>query len=237
MKPTWGISLCVAVLAVALTSCGSSPTFDAGKPEASMKAIADAMPEAEREQFAKDFVAFLFSRSLGKMTDPTVVPTAQRDLHGKTAIEMRAVFEAERARRASEEAAKGAENASRKAADQALLAKVTVALIKRTPPSKDKFSSAQFITVRLKNDTEHHLAVVRGEFLVLEEGRQVPWVKEDVIFGIPGGLKPGEEREIETTIDTFSLPDAAKPTSEVVRLKDIGGPDNKMLTRSYEWDR
>lgn len=227
--------LCGALIAL-LLGCGSSPTFDASKSDDSMKAIAAAMPADEKEGFAKAYAGFLLSRAIGKMDKPDTIANAQKELDGKTAKEMLAYFELHRAKRTDIDKAETAKKEALKAADLALLTKVSVTLVKRTPGPDSSFSFHE-LTLRVKNGTEHHLASVMGNFLVLEEGRQVPWVQELVSFNIPGGLKPGEEREIETGVRMPELAKEAKPTSEMVRVKDLFGPDNKPLTRSYLWDR
>lgn len=55
---------------IALADCGSAPTFDACKPDESMKAIAAALPEKDHEAFGKAYAGFLLACGMGHLGDP-----------------------------------------------------------------------------------------------------------------------------------------------------------------------
>jgi len=86
------------------------------------------------------------------------------------------------------------------------------------------------IELALTNDTG--VAVSRTYFVgtLASPGRSIPWLKEDFNYTFPGGMEPGESKELKLAPNMFSKwgrvdsPADAILTAEVVR---VDGPDGK----------
>ncbi len=234
-------------LAVPLVLVACSPTVDGSSDEsfeASLERVRQALPEAQRAVFDTAMVTvslsdldllegvFTEAASPGQLSR-----TVRERMDGKTAANVFAMSDsivAERRERAREAALEKIEELEiRKAASEAAtveLAKFEVVRA-RFYQEEGVFGSEPKIRLTLRNGAASAVsrAYFRGQ--VVSAGRSVPWIDEEFNFSLPGGIEPGETRDLTISPNSFGewgreTPSDAIFVATVIRLD---GPDGEAL--------
>ncbi|GAB5387700.1 MAG: hypothetical protein Alpg2KO_06680 [Alphaproteobacteria bacterium] len=98
-----------------------------------------------------------------------------------------------------------------------------------TNPQLESATFGRSISVDVTNNLKWAIAGIRIEYTIKSEDRSVPWKKDAFAVSIPGGIEPGETRDIGTSVSVSrDTPDDAILTATVV---DVSDPEERQLVK------
>lgn len=237
------LSIILPVISLMLTGCGSK-RIDASSDDKMKKSVEEvraSVPAPDREKFDEALTALTTSTlkpaDIFSGNTAGIQAKVKETLDGKTAGEImaagQAIVEERRAKEQQQARAEIDELRQKKAqAEESKreLAKFKVAR-SRFYKKESRFGRGEpIIELVLANNTS--VAVSRAYFrgTLASPGRSVPWIKETFNYSIPGGMEPGERKELSLAPNQFGewgrveAPADAIFTVEVTRLD---GPADK----------
>lgn len=227
-------SIVFALWATAVTALGM--TVDGSSQEAyerSVKAMADSLSEADREAFARGLINLIITRypaaqgaeglAMFQFMEPAV-EAAHITLDG---VPMSEILERGREIIAAEVTSED----PTPEADPAEVLRTCLqerVLISNAVIEKGSFSRT--ISLDVTNNLPWAIAGIRVSYVVMSEGRSVPWENDDFALSISGGIEPGETRTIRAYASLFSseAPDELITTANVL---DVTDPLERQLIR------
>ncbi len=96
-----------------------------------------------------------------------------------------------------------------------------------TAASVEQTDISSYIKLTLKNTLSWPVSFVIVSYKVTSEGRAVPWAEERFGMSIPGGIEPGETREISTNI--YPPSEAPKELTAKAELLDVADAEKRQL--------
>jgi hypothetical protein len=203
--------------------------------ERSVKAMAESLPEEDREVFAKGLINLIITRyPPAQGAEGFQVLQFMQPAAAAAHITLDGVTRSEILEKGREIAAKAAERASEKDdpevdpnADLRACIKERVLL---SNASVEKGDFDHTIKMDVTNNLPWAIAGIRIAYRVTSEGRSVPWEKDDFSLGISGGVEPGETRTIRASISRIT-PDAPPQLIATVEALDLADPEERQLIR------
>ncbi len=231
---------------------------------ASITDVKDALPEERRDDFEDAMKSLVFADvdGLAGLADAEGIQRRFKDrIHGKTAEEIIAeaakAREEKAARAAQREAERDAERQAREAEQKKREREAALAEIEELRNLLDGYridvaqqlvvfeasfgtqdggfmSIGRGMTLGVRNDSKEVVSHITFEGVLVTPGRTVPWVDDDFSYEVPGGLEPGETRELNLSTgfsgEWSSAPRDRADMVFVVRAVELRGAGEKALT-------
>lgn len=263
-------ALIAVVLGVCLSGCGEE-RIDATNMDTmktSSEAVRNSLPEAQRPAFDQAYQALVVAGALTSLggNQDQILATAKDAVHGKTAEEIIAAGKVLKEKHKAEAEKLKAEldqqiqdDKKRRTDDlKADIAKIEqqVAAAEQAKEQLKKFTLSDvqlslektsfleswIVTLTATNNMGKAISRAYFDAVVTSPSRSVPWTKDSITYGIPGGVEPGEQV-------TWKLPQILSTewhqvpkdrsdlqlTLTVVRLDDAAGQPI-LDAQVSEWD-
>jgi len=95
---------------------------------------------------------------------------------------------------------------------------------------RNRYNLGRDLTIDVTNELQWAISGVMISYEVRSEGRSVPWETDRASLSIPGGIEPGETRQVTTTARVVSdAPDNLLVAAHVI---DVADPDQRQLVRA-----
>ena len=239
------------LLTVALTAC-SAPTMDTSTEELakeSAKTIRESLTEEKRAQFTEALTVISVSKvdvkalmNKSKSADD-VKSDVMASVHGKNADEIIAMAEQIKAAAKERKRAKALEDIAelegkQQAAEQAQILLQAVAVSgARFSLKPQRYTNRPQPTIQLtvKNGLDKAISRVYFHGSIESVGRSVPWFTGNFNYAIPGGLEPGESKDLVLEPNMFSDWASVEAPNDAVFLVAtvrVDGADNEALVDS-----
>ncbi|WP_265517585.1 hypothetical protein [Nitratireductor luteus] len=188
----------------------------------SVKTMADAVPEPDKEAFQKGLLNLIITRyppaagaeglALMAFMGPAV-EASHTTMDGVTKEEI-----LKRGRELLASAShKDEDHTSRRDCLDAKL-EIEDARIERTDMS-------DYIAVKISNGLPWAISFVHVAYTVRSQERSVPWVNENFGMDVRGGIEPGETREVKT--NAFGIPKDARNLVTTAKILDVADPQKR----------
>lgn len=248
-------ALCLIAL-LALVGCGKRG-IDTSSPEKLEKSIEaqkqTLSPEKQKEYEEAIAVITMKDVDIGNLfqfaADPEglkrKVADGQKALDGKSVdevIAMAAKIKADRAVKEREQlAGEVKELEDKRVAAENARAELSAFKVVRSRFyfDKDRFSTKPVIELTVRNGMKSPVKRAYFEGVLSTPGRAVPWVKDDIIYEIKGGLEPGESATWELAPNQFGAWGGA-PRDRVdmvltVTVTRLDGADGEPIVKGTEF--
>jgi len=224
------------------------PTLDGSNEDAfkaSVKKVADALPESEKKEFAAAMIYLTFNqvefKDVMKNAD-TAAAKAQSGLYaavdGKTGQEVIDMVRDMKKQKLQSKISELKQDIAKQESAKQILTKFTVKNAKYYK-RKSSFMEEPIISMTVTNGTDK--AIARAFFVgtLASPGRSIPWLQEDFNHSISGGLEPGETQKWSLAPNPFSKWGTVKPNKDAVlnvEVVELRGNSDKVLWSARKLD-
>lgn len=95
---------------------------------------------------------------------------------------------------------------------------------------RNRYNVGRDLTIDVTNELQWAISGVMIGYEVRSEGRSVPWEIDSASLSIPGGIEPGETRQVTTTARVIN--DAPEDLLVTAHVMDVADPEQRQLVRS-----
>lgn len=248
------IGICISFV---LIGCGT-PRIDSSSDEklkSSIQQVKDSLPLEQKKVFEDSLQIVLFSQiNLGNiamgMANPSssnnLTDSLKASLNNKTAEDI--ILEAKRIKdarlekekqQALEEIKKLEEKKSHGEQSKEELKKIEIIKTEFAQIEQKYLAYKQpIIKLEVKNLTNKSISRIYFKGTVKSIGREIPWIKEDFSYSIPGGLESGEIGNWSLAPNMFSKwgnIETPKDAILEVEVTQIEGVDNKSIASTLDF--
>ncbi len=190
-------------IALLVVGC-SNPTFDTSSEEnfsTSLEKIGKSADTSEKQKLA-EAVMFYSLKDLNIFAAEeaeTPSETVKQKFEGKTLKEVISQYEQDKKKDLSKEIEQEIKILEEKKEMQSKATELSqkFEVSGRFELTEDYFGGTDARQkIRIKNNSETTISTFKVNTTLVSTDRDVPWGKDDVYYSIPGGLAPGEEKEM-----------------------------------------
>jgi hypothetical protein len=85
--------------------------------------------------------------------------------------------------------------------------------------------------ILVSNRLDWAISGIRFRFRIISVGRSVPWLRDEAALEIPGGVEPGETRQLSLSLYSLTT-QAPTELSAEIEVLDVADPDQRLLLGS-----